>query len=342
MAGNSSTSSSKILKAFLLVICAGVLIWLYIFLSGLYKDAASKNKINAWSKQRFDDFYALEDKLDLVFIGSSHSYCTFSPKLIDSELGTSSFQLGMPLQHPDSTYYTLKEVLAFQKPKYIVVEVYWNVCQEDFEIKQADALFQVVREGVEKEYIKNVFPWNEKIKYKIPVVRLQQDYLAYANSQLSDSVEKEFGVSRKSETQAGEERYDYRGFMYCDYQMLPGEYGQTNQFRGFDGKRWVFSKTAQKYLDAIVVEGRESGAQVLFVTAPVANVSKELMKNYDAVNKTISSFAKDRGVPYLDYNTMDLFTNENFRDDAHLNYSGAVIADAYFVQWLKSEVGYKN
>ena len=49
-----------------------------------YKTAAEKNTVNAFTEQRFDEFYKQpENSIDMVFIGSSHSYCTFDPEIIE-------------------------------------------------------------------------------------------------------------------------------------------------------------------------------------------------------------------------------------------------------------------
>ena len=63
------------------------------------------------------------------------------------------------------------------------------------------------------------------------------------------------------------------------------------------------------------------------------------IENYEYIHDEISSFASENGIAYLDYNMvnqeMHLLTNENFRDDAHLNDSGVKIVDAHFLNWLR-------
>jgi len=313
-----------------------------IVLTNLYTDAASKNHVNAWNRRRVEDFYALDNNsLDILFIGSSHSYCTFAPELIDNALGTESFQFGMPLQYPDSSYFTLKEALKTQRPSIVVMELYWGVLNKDFDIKQADTLFQAFdNEEFKNAYLSDIFPWNEKIKYAFPVIRYQQDFLTYQNKLLTDNIEQRFNVKLKKETQTGVERYDYRGFMFCDYVIPESKFGAQNQFSRFDGQNWTFSKAQQKYLEKIVDLCNSNNIRLLFATAPVAPVSMEKIKHYDAVHTAISDFTQKNKVPYLDFNienqAKNLFQNINFRDDAHLNYSGVEIADKYFTEWMKS------
>ena len=322
------------------IIFAELLAIFLVSLSGRYEYAASQNKINAWNQQRFNDFYALPpESLDLVFIGSSHSYCTFDPLLIDAALGTESFQMGMPLQFPDASYYTLREILNYQRPKTVVMEIYWGVMSTDFDMKQADTLFQVMRnDGLKEDYLANVFPLGSKIAYRLPFVRFQQDFLSYENTRLTNYIEKAFGVSKPGEAQAGTEYFSERGFMHCDYVITPSKRTWANQFNGFDGARWRFSDVQKRYVRKIAELCQSEGIRLLFVTAPVANVSMEKMANYSAVHDAVAGFAQSLGVPYLDFNIANLeeglFADEDFRDDAHLNYNGAVVACEYAARWI--------
>ena len=187
MQGNLFTSNFKknikfIIKVIIFIIC---LIPVITFIGIKYSSASTENIINKFNEKRFEDFYNLPpNSLDMVFLGSSHSYCTFDPEIFDKNLNINSFQMGMPLQHPDSTYYTLKEVLNYQKPKVVVMEIYWDLLQNDFELNQVKTLFQVLNNNtLKKEYIKEDFPLSEKIKYNTNIFKYQEDYFAYKGNE---------------------------------------------------------------------------------------------------------------------------------------------------------------
>jgi len=332
---------SLALLAFKLVLFIAVLIPAFIYIGNKYSVASTENQINTYNQSRWNDFYAFpKDSLDVVFLGSSHSYCTFDPEIIDSKLGTSSFQLGMPLQHLDSTYYTMREVYNYQKPYLAVIEVYWDMLDDEFELTQAGYLFQVMQnKELEKDYIKNVFPMSEKIKYKNAAMRYQADYFAYRSSQLKKSVEAKYNVSMPvSQRQEGIEKYRSKGYTYCDYKMMPDEFDKTNQFKGLDGSKWQMNETQADYLRELTKLCKSNGTDVIFVTAPVANVSMDYIKNYGEIHNKVQALADELEVSYLDFNYVNdeygLLTNDNFRDDAHLNHSGVEIVDNYFVNWL--------
>ena len=346
MQDNLSTSSFKtnlnfILKLSLFIV---LLIPTIIFIGKKYSAASTGNIINKFNEQRFEEFYSLPtNSLDIVFLGSSHSYCTFDPEIFDNKLNTNSFQLGMPLQHPDSTYYTLQEVLNYQNPKMVVMEVYWDLLQNDFELNQVKTLFQVLEnETLKNNYIKEDFPLSEKVKYNTNILKYQADYFAYKGNEFNQKIKTKFNVKDKeSKKQVGTEEYRSKGYVYCNYQMLEDEYNKTNQFKNLDGRDFSFSKTQKDFLLKIINLCKENNIQLVFVTAPIANVSMDYIKNYNIINEQISNFAKENNVFYIDYNIINekdsLLTNENFRDDAHLNHSGVEIVSNHFINLLTNE-----
>ena len=312
-----------------------------------YQEAASHNIINAFTQKRFEDFYALpQNSLNMVFIGSSHSYCTFDPELFDNHFAISSYQMGTPLQHLDTSYYELLEIYRTQTPDVVVLETYWDVLDDRFEMKQANSFFEVLQnEELKKEYIQKVFPLSEKIKYYLLPIRFQQDYFAYEANEISKKIEQTYGVQKKKiQYQEGEEYYRSKGYVYCNMGMLPGEYNETNQFRGLDGKNWEIDETQAGYVKKIAALCKQKGSELVMVTAPIALVSMDYIQNYDKIHQKMAALAEEVHANYIDYNVINqqigMLTNENFRDDAHLNDSGVQIVDRHFINWLTENTSF--
>lgn len=339
MQENSSISNFKlILRIIIFLICA---MFIFSYFGKKYEKAADKNVINYFTKARFDDFYSIEkDSLDLVFVGSSHSYCSFDPENFDKELNILSHQMGTPLQHPDTTYYELLEIYKTQTPKVVVMEVYFDMLNDDFEMKQANSFFEVLNDDdMKNRYIKEVFPLNEKIKYNLLPVKYQQDYFAYEGNEIAKNLEETLGVYKEKAETNGIEEYRTKGYVYCDTVMIDSEYDETNQFKNFEGKEWEFSDVQKEYLEKIIELCKEKGSKLIFVTSPLANVSVDYIKNYNFVHDKINDFAEENAVPYYDYILIskeeNMFQNENFRDDAHLNDSGVKILNKHFIDVLR-------
>ncbi len=345
---NSSTSNFKksLIKSNLIIIIK-LLIFLMLFLPSItyvgnkYKYASSLNKINDANQKRFTYFYKQpKNSIDLVFLGSSHSYCSFDPAIFDYELNVNSFQMGMPLQHPDNSYYTLLEVLNYQRPKTIVLEFYWDLLSDDFELKQTEMLLKVLKnDKLKEDMVKNLFPLNEKVKYDIPVIRYQKDYLEYKNKEIKNKIQEK--INYKIPPVKGAEFITDKGFIFSDFVIPEESYDKKNQFNNYDVKGWKFSDVQKKYIYKIIELAKQYDIKLYFVTAPIANVSLEKIPDYEIIHNQISDFLKENNVKYLDFNVPEihnkLFKNENFRDDAHLNYSGSTIASKYLANWIKED-----
>lgn len=327
-----------IINMLIYVVCVAILFQQVGF---VYQKAASHNVINAFTQKRFQDFYALpKNSLNMVFIGSSHSYCTFDPENFDAYFGTQSYQMGTPLQHLDTSYYELQEIYNTQSPDVVVLEIYWDVLDDTFEMKQANSFFEVLQnESLKKEYIQKVFPLGEKIKYYLLPMRFQQDYFAYESNEIEKKLREKYALEKKKTVyQEGEEYYRSKGYVYCNMGMLPGEYNETNQFKGLDGKYWQLDDTQYGYVEKIAELCKQKGSELVLVTAPIALVSMEYIKNYDIIHNQLEQIAKNVNANYIDYNIVNqntpMLTNGHFRDDAHLNDSGVQIVDNHFIHWL--------
>lgn len=312
-----------------------------------FEAISSQNQSLTYAKQALNTFYSDARDVDMIFLGSSHSYCTFDPEYFDEHMRIYSYQLGTPMQHPDTGYFMLREVLYGEnpkKPKKVVLELYWDMIDDPFELKQADMFLGAIRnKSLKKEYIKTVFPLNEKIKYTFKPVRYQQDAFAYYNKSITDFVDEHKLPDNKDEiVQDYKEYYKDRGFLYTDKIMPDEKLYSKNQFRNMNLKNWHIDKKQEKYIKSIARLCDMNGIKLYFVTAPIANTSMKYIskEDYSNIHDTISNLADELKVPYIDYNIVNqdkrLLSNNNFCDDAHLNYSGAVIVQQNFIDWLNS------
>ncbi len=86
--------------------------------------------------KRFEDFYALpQNSLNMVFIGSSHPIVHLIPKILTAILIYLVIKWVHLLQHLDTSYYELQEIYNTQTPDVVVLEIYWDVLDDTFEMK---------------------------------------------------------------------------------------------------------------------------------------------------------------------------------------------------------------
>jgi archaellum component FlaF (FlaF/FlaG flagellin family) len=336
-----STSNFKEIRGLCVALSAAVIfIAAYIALGELYEYAAGQNVVNHYNRLRFEEFYATPpDTLDWVFMGSSHAYCTFDPANFEA-YGISSFQMGMPLQLPDGTYYTLREVLNHQSPGTVVLELYWYVMEQDFDAKQMEMLFQVMQnEALKSDYLREVLPWNEKIKFALKPVRYQEDFFAFVNSKLLNVIQYRLGLRRTFEQRPGTEFYKGRGYVVYDFEMTRRQIDAAASSYIQEMHGWQPAPSQAYYLDKIVQLCAQNDIELVLVTAPVSVVQFGRLRNYQAFHDAIAAYAARHDLPYLDFNLVNeqekLFTNAHFFDAGHLNDTGVKIANAYFMAWYE-------
>jgi hypothetical protein len=252
--------------------------------------------------------------------------------------------MGMPLQLLDGTYYTLLEILNYQQPSTVVLDLYWYVLEMDFDAQQMDMFFEVLQnEELKKRYIDEVLPLNEKIKFNLKPVRYQADFFAFANEKLLNVIAYRLGLKRTFTHNPGEEYYKGRGYVYYDYLMAESQYAEVSTQPYTDMRDWDFNPKQEKYLGKIADMCEERGIRLILTTAPVSNVQFGRMLNYEDFHGRVAEFAAERGLPYLDFNLVNqeqgLFDDESFFDAGHLNDRGVKIADGYFMDWLMKNGG---
>ena len=114
-------------------------------------------------------FYNLKkNSLDLVFYGSSHSYATFSPDIIEQETGLVSYNFATQQQPIYITYHYMLETLKYQKPKYFVLETNMLAVDSDYS-----------EEGVVRDAIDKLRFSTNKINVIKASVQNKKDYLSY-------------------------------------------------------------------------------------------------------------------------------------------------------------------
>jgi hypothetical protein len=330
MAGRGSFISSfkPVLK---LAAFAALLALPLVYFGDVYEAAAGKNRINEYTKKRFEDFYEA-GPLDIVFVGSSHSYCAFDPEAFDARLGIKSFQLGTPLQQPSATLAALEEVFRVNAPSVVVMELYWGVMGE-YNPEQAEALFPFINNReLERRYYAQTPP-GARAARAVKTARFMNAFWTFKDAELEKYFE-ERGLPRPKASQPGTEYYRSKGYVFCDYVISEDELDRTNQFRGADGKNIDWSRGAERYVEKIKKLCDRNGARLVCVTAPVAPVSLGKIANYDKINERAVKLCGGLEISYTDYNAVNaaegLVKQEHFRDDAHLNDSGAQIISGDF------------
>ncbi len=281
--------------------------------------------------KRFDTFldYAYyqipKNSIDLLFIGSSHSYCTFNSKLFDHYLKCNSLNLGTDSQSFSITYSAILEILKRQTPKVVVIEVY--PIKRDPSILALRPHLDTMSFSINKLRL---------IKNSLPITKWGNHLI---NTFYYHSRWKEFNILRKEE-QKGYESWE----------------GKTNN-KGFDGYVWDsirysltydiyekiynnipnisfdISENYLKLLESLFKICQKKGIKIIIASPPVIDDYEVLNILY---NPSLKELMDKYSIDSIDFNTGKIkYEKIDFLDNAHLSLAGSDEVSFEMANFLK-------
>ena len=116
---------------------AGVLVFILLFaliFTRVSEILCRKTVGGAWNyTEKISGFYnSPQNEYDVMFFGSSNTYCSFNPLVMYEENGTKSYILATQNQPVWASYTYMKEALKTQKPKLLVMDILAFTYEEEY------------------------------------------------------------------------------------------------------------------------------------------------------------------------------------------------------------------
>lgn len=290
------------------------------FLFGLLNSAASM------ANQGWKDFYKLpRNTLDIVYMGNSHNYQTFQPQIVDDLLSTNSYVLGTSGENIVVSYFELKELLKYQKPKAVLLET--------FTLDFADVIVPVfIYQFIDANRIDfnrlklqlKYYPLNELYNY-FPILRLRIDW----------NNPKSFTEGFKSYLfQSNSEIDSKRGFITNYLVITPDKY-QEARTKPSTASDYSNEKNLV-YLDKFVTLCKENDIELFFSVVPPLSVSGEAFKYY--VPFDYQSYATEKNIKVLRVDTSN-FIDLDYYDATHVSIFGSVLSSVQIAEKISEQMG---
>lgn len=287
---------------------------LTVLLGGVYKVLSWKDTTGGYLSS-VSQLYNTEDNLiDVVFLGSSHCYCSIYPAYMWQDAGISAFDMAISGQDKATTYHALIETLKTQSPKIVCVEMYGllydkhtiagNAYRNMISMKTSKNSIELIKEYVDKE---------EQADYiaKWPIVHTRYKEL---------------------------DKYDY-------IQNELNVYGRGAFFtwEQYDGDIWLggsetdqvgeLSETNLEWLEKLYALSVEKNFDLIFFVAPF-----QINEWDQKIINAGAQYAAEREIPFFDFNKqkkeVGIDTQFDFCDGVHCNAKGAQKLTAYFTQYF--------
>ncbi len=244
--------------------------------------------------------------VDILFLGSSHSYRTFDVRVYQN-LGLKCFNLGSSNQTPLQTHVMLQEYLDSLNPKHIVFEVHPDIMENDGVESTVDLLLHaplscnLTKLAWGHRNMKCVNTWiysiyNQKIRHRLD--NFHEDSVFMGSTYFPG------GFVESTADQFERKRYPHRNIKMRPEQM--------------------------EALEACIDMFRERNIPYILVQVQDSKQLSSSFKNMDQFQATMANLG-----PFY-YHELPLCDTLHFANSNHLNLEGVSIFNDYFVGLIDS------
>jgi len=324
------------LKKNLLKICLFILISILIFneITYIFKNKEVTEKIGPIYE---------EEKLDVIFLGSSTTEYSIYPMQLWEEHGIVSYNAGHPGGHLEPMYYRVKEYIKKFSPKVIVIDCR-RVDQEGFGgNSEKHYLFDNMKFSLEKIEMLTKLPLAESIEMMFNIVRYHSSW----DTLTEDNFEK-YGVSMDKGAFYGEipSQDDY----YAEYKrkyenLIKAEYLATlepNEYLMMNKNEYNEMINTQETVEVkgsslenivrIAELCKKNNVKPLFVVYPNSKIDTKL------IAWCIEEFSEQNNLEFINfYNVLgeiEFDARNDFADTHHLSVSGGKKITKYMGEYL--------
>ena len=296
---------------------AGFVLALVLAISYAYHVVSWKDTAADYLSSIQQMYHTDSDLMDVVFLGSSHTFCAISPATLWEDYGMSAFSMSVSGQHRSSTYYQLKEVLKTQSPKIVITDLYGllfdrnavigNVYRNMLSMKWSKNSIDLVNAYVDKD---------ERLDYYLrwPIVHTRY---------------RELGMY---------DFYQYPVSVYGRGESLTWSSASSYELSDAISSKEVgeLSEANAKWLDDMRELSEEEGFTLIFYIAPFA-VNDEEQKILNAAKE----YADKNNIDVYDFNLLadeiGLDPFADMCDSHHANGYGAIKITKYFGKVLSEK-----
>ncbi len=260
------------------------------------------------------------NSVDVIFAGTSHALNAYSPMDLWNRQGIVSYNMSQNGQMLPLTYYSIREALRLQKPKVVVVDLYYAVKNGKFgndqfthatvdNLRWSPVKLQAILDGTKKSLWKEMF---------FPTIVYHSRWTELNNKDFAMTVNPRRGS----------------GLSYVIKEAIVPEITHTDSAGGM-------SEVSKEYLNRIIEFCEKKQTPLVFTVVPYSvgndNDSKSAEEQLAIFNEA-KAIAAEHGIPFLDFfdhlEELGVDFASDFYDQTHLNALGSEKVSVYMADWL--------
>lgn len=285
--------------------------------------------VNSYTRLTLHEFYESEEKIETIFLGTSHCFRAYEPKLYEELTGECAYNLGSSSQNIDTSYYLLKEALKYQDINKVYLDIYHEFFffnPDNRELVEANIISDYMKPSLNK--VNFILSRSSSEHYTNSFFPFRRDWQLLGDfTYLKENLAKKSKDSYKNYEPVvyDDEKYVSKGFVASYAVLNPENY------------QWILKSEkvdlsgdqsfALSYLEKIVELCRKENVEIIFLTAPSYKEYLETKDSYEEIHEYVRELAEKYQVTYWDFNVCSEeqlhLDAEDFMDVDHLNASGA-------------------
>jgi len=305
---------------FILIFCIGFLCITFL----LYPKTHNQNK---WR-----DFYALPNQtLDIVFIGSSHSFASFVPMVFNEHLNIDSYNLATNSATIEQEYFALKEAIKYHSPKVVVLEMFSirPYSREEYSYPAVHGAFDTMRLSMNKiNGVKYNVTDNKKLEFIIPIAVYHTRWR-----------ELELGVDVVNPFNNDFDPSPYYGYISSDKMKFDGDYSSFESPDLLTDKVSFLPDERMEILNDITKLCAENDIKLIYAATPYTTQDDFSYVEMHEYLSGLEDYANENDIDIIDFNLLkeDLVLDTlDFANNGHTNSSGAYLVSKYLAEYIEN------
>lgn len=286
----------------------------------------------SYTRVMMHEFYNQDVNIDILFVGSSHTYRCIVPKITDEIFQKNTFNGGSSLQGMDGSMEVIREAARNNDIEQVYLELYYDlsrtVYKQRTDMTSTYLLSDYMRPSIDKiRYLLNA---SSKEHYINSFILARRNWrkifdFEYVVNLLKKKTEEKYRnydyISWETESYMG------KGYVANSELVLKGTFCALNNFPAINIDS--ISDDWKKSLIEIIEFCNNKGIKLTLISAPMPNFRLVNVGNYDEYIGFINKLIEGTNVKYYDFNLCreKYIPNDStiFKDTDHLNCYGAEI-----------------